>query len=91
MNIWVRPLVGCHPGSDDPVDTGQDEVMVDDGLRVGYVGREANSPVCLIGQPSGELVDELRNYFGDDRKISFPSVLLDKYQNPILHSEEDDE
>ena len=83
--------MGIRPGCNDPVDTGQDEVMVDNGLRVGYCGREADSPVCLIGHPSGELQIELARHFGIERKINWPSVILDNHKNPIFYDEDDDD
>ena len=92
MKIWTRPLMGVRPGESEPVDTGQDEVMVDECLRVGYCGREPDSSVCLIGHPSDELICDLREHFGSDRHVTFPSVILDKHRNPILYGEgEEDE
>ena len=83
--------MGVRPGSREPADTGQDQVLINEGVRIGYCGREPDSPVCLIVHPSGELQIELAKHFGIVRKISWPSVLLDRNQEPILYGEDDDE
>ena len=80
-----------HPDSDEPADTGQDQVLLDEGIRIGYCGREADSTVCLLGQPSGELLIEIAKYFGIERKINWPSVILDRNLNPIDCGEDHDD
>ena len=91
MRVWTRPLLGVQPGSDEPVDSGQDEVMIDDGIRVAFIGRGADDPICYVGKPSDELRAAVQAYFGPDRKFSYPSVLLDKHMHPVTASEYDDE
>jgi len=91
IKVWTRPLLGVQPGSDEPVDSGQDEVMIDDGLRVAFVGRSPEDPICFVGKPNDELLQAVTEHFGADRKFSYPSVVLDKHMNPLPASEYDDE
>ena len=88
MKVWTKPMVGLAQGGE--MDTGRDGVFVEDGQCVGSCQRAAGGEVSLYGFPSDELLEALTCYFGSDRRILWPNVILDENNNPTVYGDDDE-
>lgn len=82
MQVELRPHIGGHMVTGQPVDLRQDRIFVD-GQHVGYVGRSPDAPINLIvSAPPEELTAAVREavaakYGPGTRALSAPPAIGD--------------